>query len=342
VSVCVHALEPAVHARWDAYLERRPGSNFASRTAWKTLVERWYGCRSDWRYAERSGEIAGVLPLFAKPAGSRPHELFSAPGGLLADDEEAARALLDAGRQRIAREGLEMLELRDQLRRWDDLETRDENCTLILELAADRDRQWKAFDAKLRNQVRKAEKSGIRTRWGRDVLDAWHRVMLENMRDLGTPLQNTGYFRAMIDLYGDDVEFGIAELNGRAVAALTLVRHGDTCVNPWASSLRATRPLCPNHLLFWDGIGRAIDAGLRRFDFGRSQWQSRTFDFKRSWGAEPVPLFYQYVLGRSRQLPSVEDQKHSFALAVRIWQRLPLAVARTLGPIARRRFPEAL
>ena len=83
-------------------------------------------------------------------------------------------------------------------------------------------------------------------------------------------------------------------------------------------------------------------AGLRWFEFGRSQWKSPTFEFKRSWGAAPVPLYYQYALGRARQVPGLDDQKHAFALAVRAWQHLPLVAARALGPIARRRFPEAL
>jgi hypothetical protein len=55
-----------------------------------------------------------------------------------------------------------------------------------------------------------------------------------------------------------------------------------------------------------------------------------------------VPLYYQYVLGRARRVPTLHDQKHGLEMAVRVWQRLPLAVAARLGPVARRRFPEAL
>ena len=56
----------------------------------------------------------------------------------------------------------------------------------------------------------------------------------------------------------------------------------------------------------------------------------------------PVPLYYQYVLGRAARAPTLADQKHSFALAVRLWQRLPIAAAGVLGRGVKRLFPEAL
>lgn len=341
MSVTVHTLDPKGFARWDEYVWRTPGSNFASRTAWKTLVEGWFGCRSDWRLAERNGRVVGILPLFEKGSG-RSRMLFSAPGGLLADDAEAADALLDPARERVARERFGMIELRDQRQKWDGLETSEEHCTMVLALAGDVESQWNAFGFKLRNKIRKALKSDLTARWGREHLAAWHRVMLENMRDLGTPLQSPDYFARMLDAYGADAEIEVVEADGRPIGALAAVRHAQTCANPWSSTLRAFRARTPNHLLYWEAIQRAITRNLRWFDFGRSQWNSPTFEFKRGWGAEPVPLYYQYVLAPGSPAPKLEEQKHAFALAVRIWQHLPLAAAGALGPIARRRFPEAL
>ena len=340
MSVSVRRLEPEDHSRWDDYVQRTPGGHFASRVAWKELVESWYGCRADWRFAERDGRLAGVLPLFER--GARPRQLFSAPGGLLAEDDEAASALVAPLRERVTREALEWAELRDQRQRWPGLETSEEHCTLILALESTPEAQWEAFPFKMRNHIRKAQKSGLATRWGRDQVGAWHRVMLENMRDLGTPLQGLDYFRRWLAAYGTDADLGVVWRGARPIAALSMVRHADGMVNPWASSLRAYRALCPGHLIYWEAIQRSIRLGLRWFEFGRSQWKSPTFDFKRAWGAEPVPLYYQYVLGRGAAIPGLEDQKHAFALAVRVWQHLPLPAARALGPIARRRFPEAL
>ena len=55
-----------------------------------------------------------------------------------------------------------------------------------------------------------------------------------------------------------------------------------------------------------------------------------------------MPLFYQYVLGEAAALPSFAAQQQRLGLAVRVWKRLPLPVARVLGEPIRRRFPELL
>ena len=95
------------------------------------------------------------------------------------------------------------------------------------------------------------------------------------------------------------------------------VAHRDTLMDPWASSLRRHFALCPNQVLYWEALRRAIASGLKRFDFGRSQWGSPTFRFKEQWGAKPVALRYQYVLGTAERVPTLEDQKGSLDLAVR-------------------------
>src|SRR5207344_3336443 len=61
--------------------------------------------------------------------------------------------------------------------------------TMILDLAADVDSQWKEFDAKLRNQIRKAERSGLTCRVaGASELSRFYDVFAHCMRDLGTPV----------------------------------------------------------------------------------------------------------------------------------------------------------
>jgi FemAB-related protein (PEP-CTERM system-associated) len=338
----VRACTDADAARWDAYVARTAGSHFGQTSAWRNVQERAYGVRARAWIAERGGEVAGVLPLFEARGLTGGRRLFSAPGGLLADDEAAAQALLAPARELMRREGHEWIELRDQRRRWDGLETVDENVTMELELPPDAATLWTGFDAKLRNQVRKGEKSGFTVHWGREHVGAFHRVMLENMRDLGTPILGEDYYRRVLDAFGDRASVLVLRAGDEPAGAMLVVEHAGTLADPWASSPRRFLSRCPNQVLYWEAIRRGIERGCRRFDFGRSQWNSGTFRFKEQWLAKPVPLYYQYALGRAARAPTLEDQKHSFALAVRLWQRLPLAAAGVLGRGVKRLFPEAL
>ena len=339
--ITVRPFEERDAAAWDAYVAQKPGAHFGQLTAWKRLTERAYGCPARFWIALDQDRVRGVLPLFQK-RGPLGRALFSAPGGLLAEDEATADALLGPARDAVKREGVEYLELRDQLRRWPGLETVEEHATLVLRLEASAEEQWKRFDAKLRNQIRKGEKAGFTSRWGRDLHAGFHRVLLENLRDLGTPVRGPGYFRAATDALGEAAEILLLEHEGRPAGTMFLARMGERQWDPWASSLRRYFALCPNQVLYWEAIKRGIARGARSFDMGRSQWGSGTFHFKQQWGAEPVPLYYQYVLGRARAVPTLEGQQHSFDVATRVWKKLPLALAAPLGERVRRFFPEAL
>jgi FemAB-related protein (PEP-CTERM system-associated) len=334
----VRAFRESDRENWDAYVVAHPASHFGQRVAWKALTERFFRVTPHYWLAESDGRIRGVLPLFEK----RGHALFSAPGGLLADDEATAAQLIEPARELLKRQALDWIELRDQRVAWPGLETSTEHLTLELALESSTEAQWKAFDAKLRNQVRKGERSAFTTRWGREHVREFHRVLLQNMRDLGTPIRSVEYFAAALELFGADADALVMDLEQRPVGAMFTVAHGARFFDPWASSLRRYLALCPNHVLYWAAIRRAIERGMRRFDFGRSQRTSGTYSFKAQWGAEPVQLYYQYALGRAGKMPTLEDQKGSFSAAVAIWRRLPVPVAGVLGERVRRGFPEVM
>ena len=62
-------------------------------------------------------------------------------------------------------------------------------------LASSEEAQWKALDNKVRNQVRKAQKSGcVAETGGAELIDDFYDVFARNMRDLGTPVYGMQLF----------------------------------------------------------------------------------------------------------------------------------------------------
>ena len=334
----VRLLDPAGESAWNGYVLSRSGTHFAQRTEWRRLTTEFFPVAARWWLArDESGRIAGVLPAFRGR-----DTLFSAPGGLVADSPEFAAALLVQACAEVKQSGLRWLELRDQAEEWAGLVTNSEHVTLVLDLADTADAQWATFPPKVRNQIRKAERSALRCERGHHQLDAFHRVFSEHMRDLGTPTMEPAYFRRALELYGEAAEVIVVYRGDLPIGGMFAIRQAQTVYDPWASSLRRHFELCPNNLLYWEALRFAIASGARRFDFGRSQPGSGTYRFKEQYGARPCALRYQYALGRAERIPTLTDQKASLDLAVRVWQRLPLPLARVIGPRARRHFPEAL
>ena len=74
-------------------------------------------------------------------------------------------------------------------------------------------------------------------------------------------------------------------------------------------------------------MGRGQDV----FDFGRSTRDSGTFRFKKQWGAAPADSAWQYYLRSGRPEEGRADNPR-YQRLVRIWQRLPVALTRLIGP----------
>ena len=123
------------------------------------------------------------------------------------------------------------------------------------------------------------------------------------------------------------------------VAASITLRHRDTVLVPWASSLREYRQHCPNMLLYWTMLETAALAGARVFDFGRSSPDSGTHHFKVQWGAEAQPLHWEYVLLTRTTAPDQGPQNPKFGKMIDAWKRLPVPVANALGPFIVRNIP---
>jgi FemAB-related protein (PEP-CTERM system-associated) len=112
----VGQLAPADAARWDAFVESCPTGTYFHRAGWKTVLENVFGYRTLYLYAERGGQIVGVLPLAQVKSWLFGHALVSLPfcvyGGVAVHDPQAAPLLIAEAERFAERLGAQRLELR--------------------------------------------------------------------------------------------------------------------------------------------------------------------------------------------------------------------------------------
>lgn len=333
-------------AEWDAFVAATPGGALGHASAWAPILREAYGLGP--RYLavrDVAGALAGVLPLVRFRTLSGRSELVSLPfldtGGILARDLEAERALLH-GAQALCRElGASALELRQiaALRSAPAASTQS-RVDLTLALEASEEVQWKAFRAKVRNQTRKAEKSGLVPGGAgspRDRVADFYAPFAVNMRDLGSPVHARRFFEVAAEVWGERLAIHLALLDGRSVGGLVALDYAGTVTVPWASTLRAERARCPNNLIYWEAIRWAIARGADEFDFGRSPRESGTYRFKVGWGAVERSLAWTRFAPDGA--PLAESTVGPGALLQRlsdVWTRLPVPLASALGPRLRR------
>jgi serine/alanine adding enzyme len=339
-------------AAWDRYVARHPDAAGYQEWTWRGIFERTFGHECLYLVAraatnlERPGPtadvpIVGVLPLVEIRSALFGRTLTSLPfvnfGGVLADSDEVAKALVDEAGRLVKTRGCRHVELRHIGRRFEQLPCRQHKVTMRLPLRAG---MWEHIDRKARNQVRKAEKSGLSVvRGGVELVDDFYAVFARNMRDLGTPVYARRLFEDVAKALPARARVIVVRLGDVPVAAGFTIRTRNLVEIPWASSVRDYNSLCPNHLLYWHAIETAVAEGAETFDFGRSTPGEGTFKFKEQWGAEPLPLNWEYSLASGNTLPDQSPKNPKFRLMIETWKRLPLWIANAAGPRIVRQIP---
>jgi len=328
----------------EAYVAGHPHGSSYHRPAWLDVIKSAFGHQTMYLAAERAGELEGVLPLvffnsrlFGRFAVSVP---FVNYGGVLADTPDAERSLLDRAIELTAAEGGAHLELRHTRQHFSNLAAKRHKVAMELLLDPTVEEQWNGIDRKLRNQVRKGEKSALEcVHGGAELLSSFYEVFARNMRDLGTPVYSQRFFAEVVRVFPDHTRVFVVRLNGRPIAASIVHWYRDRIEVPWASSLREFNSLCGNVFLYWEMLRFSVDRKFRVFDFGRSTPGEGTFQFKKQWGAEARDLVWEYWTAPGKPVPQLNPKNAKFDLAIRTWQRLPLGVANVVGPFVVRNIP---
>ena len=332
---------------WDSYVRSHPDAGVFHLARAVSIGERVFGLRTHFVTArDDGGRLVGVLPLVEQMLIPRTRTLVSLPfctyGGPLADDAIALESLVAAAGQLADRRGARRIVLRlsRPMPTIAYAESLDK-VAMVLDLPADRAELGKRLGSKLRSQVKRAERVSPEVRIGRhELLGDFYEVFCSVMRDLGTPVYPRRFFDAVLEALGEAATVTVIRVDGRAVSGAITTRWRDGMEVPWAGTLHEMNPNSINMRLYWELLGAAVDAGCRRFDFGRSSRDSGTQRFKAQWGAQPVQL--HWLTHDRRASGSAEAPARGSSLfdtASRTWSRLPLWLTNALGPGISPRLP---
>jgi FemAB-related protein (PEP-CTERM system-associated) len=330
---------------WDNYVTAHPQASGYHLIAWQRVIERVFGHRTLYLAAKDEREqIHGVLPLVFLTSALFGRFLVSLPfvnyGGVLADSPISRKVLLERAVGLAKELQAAHIELRHEQTTDMGWPHKQHKVSMRLELPDDFSLLWKSFPAKLRSQIRRAEKEGMQFRiGGEEILDDFYGVFSRNMRDLGTPIYGRNFFAEILTTFPVHSRVGVVYLQGQPIAAGFLYGFRNILEIPWASSDRRYNRFAPNMLLYRSVLEYACQEGFRVFDFGRSTPASGTYRFKEQWGAQPVPLYWYYWLANGGPLPDLSPSNAKFRWAIYLWQRLPLAVSRYVGPRVVRFIP---
>lgn len=337
-----HSL-PDTGGAWQRVVTESDGSGLAHSPEWFSLIQRAYGHSPLYLTTDDGNGGSGVLPAFVVRRPFFGAVVTSMPfldsGGPCSRSAATRRMLVEHLIAEARRIGASFVELRCSEPVDIPVRPAEHKVNMTLPLPADPDHLWRQFDKQVRNQVRKAERSGLSIeRGGADKLRAFYDAFVVRMRELGSPPHAPEFLAAVLDAFGSRARIMLVQKGQATVGGLLSLAFKDRVVVPWATCLKEHFALCPNMLLYWEALRAACAEGFRSFEFGRSTRDSGTYRFKRQWGAREEPLFWYSipVASPSVAAATAPGNRLRAPLLTKTWQHLPLAVTRHLGPHIRR------
>jgi len=331
----VKELQPAEHSRWDEFVSSCPEATFFHRAGWKTVIERAFGHRATFLCAEADGKIEGVLPLAEVKSFLFGHSLVSLPfcvyGGVAATTDRARQALDDAAVALAEKLGVGHLEYRSLAPRHAEWAHSDLYVTFRRPIDPDPEKNMNAIPRKQRAMVRKGIKAGLKSEID-DGVERFFAAYAHSVHRLGTPVFSKRYFEVLREVFARDSEVQTITVEGKLVASVLSFYFRDEVLPYYAGGMDIARDVAGNDFMYWELTRRAAERGLKVFDFGRSKKGTGSFDFKKNWGFEPQPLHYEYRLVKAASVPEVNPLNPKYQLAIKTWQRMPLALANLIGP----------
>ncbi len=210
-------------AAWDKFVFSQPGATVAHPIAWRQVISNELGHLPRYLIALEGSEVRGVLPLFLAKTWWGTKSLVSIPwidyGGVLADADEPKNLLLAEASKLAEAEKATFVEYRSVDPIASDLPIRTEKVTFELEMPEDSEVLWKSFHFKLRNHIRKAEKSGLKAEiGGLDKLPEFYKVFCWKMHQLGTPVWGYNFFESILTNMKDSAQIVLARKGDEAIA----------------------------------------------------------------------------------------------------------------------------
>lgn len=341
-TVQIQLYNSSLQNEWNNYINKSPHSVFAHHLGWKDVVKETYGHEPFYFMAYRNDRVVGVLPLFFIKSLLFKQFMVTSPyltfGGIISDDENVTTALIHKAIETGRQQHIDYIEIRNELKTNCLSHNKSVYYTLLLDLSPGIDALWNShLHRSARRNIQIANRSGLVVEEGHHHLKNFVDINARNMRRLGTPAHNHLFFSNILK-YFPDTTLIMARSGNTYIGGMLIVYFKDTALE-WIASLKSYFHLKPNDFLYWEAIKRVAKKGCQYFDFGRSKWESGTFNFKLRYGAKPIQLYYQYYLNRLQKMPHVDPDNSSFKTLISIWKKLPLSVTKRIGHRIIRNIP---
>jgi FemAB-related protein (PEP-CTERM system-associated) len=334
---------PADDTGWNRFVHASPRATFYHRAEWRGINEQ-LGHKTCHLAANDGDRIVGVLPLVrlksllvGSIACSMPFVNYGGPAG---ETDEIEQQLLTAASEVADEWGVDYLEIRSPRHLGDRYPSSDHKVSMTIPLNPDPEVVMNGFKREQRKEIRRAAKNGFTVKFGAELVEDFYAVLSDSWHELGTPIFDIAYLRAMLHAFGDAIRVCVVyDADGRPAAGAFEGVHNTTVEGMWLGMRPEYRRQLVGYVLYWALIEDACALGATSFHLGRSTKDSGGEQFKTKWNADAMQLYWHYVLRTRNEIPALNPSNPKYQFAINTWRRLPVSVTKLIGPYISRNIP---
>ena len=218
--IVVNLLKGEDAPRWDDFVRRCPQATFFHLSAWRDLMEEVFDHRTFYLYAERAGDIVGVLPLAEVRSRLFGHALVSLPfcvyGGIATAEDAGPETLhaLESKAETLAQAlGVQHLEYRNLQPRHEEWPRQAElYVTFRKEILPEVEANLLAIPRKQRAMVRKGIKNALVSEVD-ETVDRFFALYADNVLRHGTPALPKRFFEQLKERFGEAAHVNVTAFN---------------------------------------------------------------------------------------------------------------------------------
>ena len=327
---------------WNSYIEHSQYAIAWQVFEWSDVISRHFVYKYIPLAAYDGDKIVGILPLYRGSSGSREGLVsvpFAVAGGIVADNSEAQKALLDKAVELSREYGDLPITLKQyKIRVAGDLKTDENYFNRELSLTSDSSALERQIDPGNLEKAHTAFRSGIEVDYPSKDISAFYKLLLRHNRAQGVPCSSEAWIRTLIDF--GMYTIALAKKGSNVLAGTMIKKFKDTVSFPFSCIVPGNNEAqTAVYGLYWNLILRFADEGIHIFHSGRIPRTQETVDFRLGWGGTEYPYFYQYFPNTGGTTEYQNRRGLKRRMVSMVWKHLPLAVIRRISPPIIRRFP---
>ena len=324
--------------KWNDYVYNHKDSIAWHAYDWSEVVSKNYNIKFFPFATYKGNEITGILPLY-KVNNKLISVAHAVAGGILANDKEAQKLLLDKAIETARAENIDKIIFKQYKIKIDAELSTDENfINKELNISRPIDKILNDFDDKNKFELNNITDEYYKLDFSPENIDIFYEILFNHNHRNGLPCVSKKWIKDLVDF--KMYEIVLLRKGNQILAATMIKKYKKTVSFPFSSPLGKKQDNISNmYILYWLLIKHLSNEGIEIFHSGRIPKSNKADIYRLGWGGTAFNYYYQYYPKSIKKTEFAIKRGIKRELITKVWRMTPKFITRSIGPKIISKFP---